>query len=183
MRAVIAVVLGSGIALFAFGCQASPTAPGEVSPAPVRQADLTGAWNGTASDTQGPQTLSWTMTQANATVSGTVVAKAVDPADGTCASCHKNKIGTFSGTISGSDITLTMTFPAGHDAEPTPMCGVTVTVTGSTHADGRITGTYRGADSCEGPFADGTLAMVRQPMSMPLGTPGSTSRALGTRVP
>ena len=81
------------------------------------------------------------------TVSGTAVSRPVDPTDGTCASCHKSKIGTFSGTVSGT----------------TPMCSVTVDGTAAIVTESRITGAYSGADSCEGQFTDGALSMARQP--------------------
>ena len=97
------------------------------------------------------------------TVSGTAVSRPVDPTDGTCASCHKSKIGTFSGTVSGTTLRLTMFFPVGSDAEPTPMCSVTVDGTAAIVTESRITGAYSGADSCEGQFTDGALSMARQP--------------------
>jgi hypothetical protein len=95
-------------------------------------------------------------------VTGTVVAKAVNPDDGSCASCHKNKIGTFSGTVSDAGVTLHLSFPSGSDAAPTPMCGVTVDITAPVPSGDRMTGSYTGADSCEGPFTGGTLAVVRE---------------------
>ena len=160
MRSVLPLVLGTTITLSASGCSGSPAAPNRPS---ARQVNLSGAWSGTGSDTQGPMTLTWALTQAGPTVSGTAISRAVNATDGTCASCHKNKIGTFSGTVSGTTLTLTMFFPDGSDAEPTPMCSVTVDGTAASITESRIAGAYSGADSCEGPFTDGALTMARQP--------------------
>lgn len=170
MRAVIRIVVG--VVVFAVmssasGCTgpiagpASPTAPGVQPPPPDRPVDLTGTWEGTGSDNQGPEKLAWTLTQTGQAVSGTAISTAVNATDGTCASCHKNKIGTFSGTVSGTTLTLTMTFPAGSNAAPTPICGVTISSTIPTLGD-TISGTYSGSDSCEGPFSQATFTMTRQ---------------------
>ena len=155
ITSVLLVVLGTAVTLSASACRVSPTAP--------RQVNLSGIWTGTGSDTQGAAILKWALTQTGNTVLGSAISRPADPTDGTYASCHKNKIGTLSGTVSGTTLTLTMFFPAGSDAEPTPMCSVTVDAAAPSITVARITGAYSGADSCEGPFADGILAMVRQP--------------------
>lgn len=85
---------------------------------------------------------------------------AVDPADGTCGSCHKVKKGTFAGTLSGSTLSVSMKFPAGGDV-PAPICVVDLNGT-ATVVDRRITGSYTG-DTCEGVFADGKIELTRQP--------------------
>jgi hypothetical protein len=84
----------------------------------------------------------------------------VDVADGTCASCHKIKGGTLSGTISGAGLTVTMVFPTGGDV-PTPICGVTFEATAAGITKDRIVATYSGVDSCEGPITDGAFTMTR----------------------
>ena len=53
--------------------------------------------------------------QTGTAVSGTVATQAVNPNDGSCNSCHRNKNGSVSGAISGSTLTLTMFFAAGGD--------------------------------------------------------------------
>jgi hypothetical protein len=95
-------------------------------------------------------------------VSGTVATRAVDPADGSCASCHKNKSGTLTGTMSSGALTFTMSFPSG-GSDGTPLCGVDMSGT-TTRLIGSLAGaTYSGADSCEGPFSGGAFSMTRQP--------------------
>ena len=155
MRSVLVVVLGIAVTLSLSGCRVSPTAP--------RQVNLSGMWTGTGSDTQGAAILQWALTQTGNTVLGRAISTPADPTDGTCASCHKNKIGTVSGTVSGTTLTLSMLFHAGSDAEPTPMCSVIVYSAAPSITEAKITGAYSGVDSCEGPFTDGALAMVRQP--------------------
>ncbi len=169
MRSLGLAILAAAATTFAFGCRASPAAPGAVAVTPpaARSTDLSGAWSGTGSDNQGDETVSLTITQTGATVSGTAVTRAVNPADGSCASCHKNKVGTLTGTISGTDISLNLSFPSGSEAAPTPMCSVTIAVAASVPSSDRITGAYTGADSCEGPFTGGTVTVTRTPMSRP----------------
>ena len=121
-----------------------------------------GTWTGTGADSQGATTVTWSLTQTDAAVSGTVATRAVNPSDGSCNSCHRNKSGSVSGTIAGSTLTLTMFFAAGVDGDPTPACSAALTGTASSVADGTLTGDYTGADTCEGPFTNGKLAMARQ---------------------
>jgi hypothetical protein len=166
MRPFVLVFLAAVAMTCAFGCREAPTAPGiGLMPPPAQSTGLSGTWTGTGSDNQGEETVSLTMTQAGANVSGTVVTRAVNPADGSCGSCHKDKIGTFTGTISGTDLSLNLTFPSGSDAAPTPICSVAMTIAASISSKDRITGAYTGADSCEGPFTGGTVSIARPPMS------------------
>lgn len=166
MRPLVPAIVAAFATAFAFGCRAMPTAPGAgVTPAPAESTTLSGTWTGTGSDNQGAETVSVTMTQAGGNVSGTVITKAVNRNDGSCASCHKNKVGTFTGTVSGTDISLNLSFLSGTDAAPTPMCSVAITIVASVSSGNRMTGSYTGADSCEGPFSGGTVTMSRPPMS------------------
>jgi len=165
-RPAIGLVAGiGGIVLSVLSCQSSPMAPvappaPSTPPAP-KSISLTGTWSGNLSDAQGAALLTWTVTQSGQDITGTAVTKPANPSDGTCASCHKNKEGTFQGTFTGSTLTLTMAFPGGTPEEPTPHCAVTITGTTSNVADDSITGTYSGSDTCEGPFADGRIALTR----------------------
>ena len=154
MGPIVAVALAGMAAALAADCTMLPVAPTSLQ--------LSGTWDGTGSDAQGAEVISWVMTQTGNTVRGTVSTRAVDPADGSCASCHKNKTGTFTGTIVGSSLTLTMFFPTGGDV-PTPICSVTMVATADGVTDARITSTYTGADTCEGPFTDGTFTMDHRP--------------------
>jgi hypothetical protein len=157
-RPTVALLVGlAGVVASVFACQTSPAAP-----AAPRALNLTGTWSGNLSDAQGAAMVTWTLTQAGQAITGTAVTKPADPNDGTCASCHKNKAGTFNGMLSGTTLTLTMAFQGGDPGEPTPICSVTLAGTSSNITDDSVIGTYSGTDSCEGPFADGKIALTRQ---------------------
>jgi hypothetical protein len=141
-------------------CGGSPAVP--ISPTavtPPQTSTLTGAWSGTGTDSQGATTVAWMLTQTGNTVSGTVRTQAVSPNDGSCNSCHRNKTGTVSGTISGTEASLQMFFAAGADGDPTPICSQMLDVSASRADSTKIVGTYSGADTCEGQLANGTLTM------------------------
>jgi hypothetical protein len=87
--------------------------------------------------------------------------QAVD-ATGSCNSCHRTKTGTFSGTIDGTALSMTMFFPAG-GADQTPLCSATLTGTASNAGADTITVAYSGVDSCEPPASNGTLVMTHSP--------------------
>src|SRR5262245_7552523 len=89
----------------------NPIAP----PPPTAAVNLSGTWSGTGSDSFGPELVTWVLTQSGTSVSGTAALNAVDPADGSCGSCHKVKRGTLTGTLSGTSLSVTMKFPAGGD--------------------------------------------------------------------
>ena len=112
------------------------------------------------SDSFSPELVTWVITQSGSTLSGTAEINAVDPADGTCGSCHKVKKGTLTGTVTGSTVAIAMKFPAGGDV-PAPICDADLSATG-TLADRRITATYTGTDTCEGTYSNGTIELTRQ---------------------
>jgi len=157
----------AALALCAAACGGSaptaPTAPtGPSQPAPpASSVNLAGAWSGTGSDPQGSERMSWMLTASGSAVSGTADLAPLNAADGSCASCHKFKAGTVSGTVSGSSVAMKIVFPAGGDGVPTPMCTITFDATASTVAPNRIEATYSGDDSCEGPIVGGTFVMTR----------------------
>jgi hypothetical protein len=149
------------------GCGSSPAAPNVTTPPTTTttttipsDVNLTGTWTGTGKDAQGPETFRWTVTQTGDRIAGAVVIDPTDPADGTCGSCHKQKTGTVSGTLSGSALTLTLDFPAG-GADLTPLCGITMNASATDVAADRIVAAYTGTTTCEGPITDGTLVVVR----------------------
>jgi hypothetical protein len=157
----------------AIACGASVTIPTPATPqtttsatatvtAPIASGALGGLWQGTATDSQGATIVTWTLTQTGSTVSGTVKEQAVNPNDGSCGSCHRNKSGTFSGSIDGATLMLTMHFAAGADGDPTPACDATLAGSASMPAANQLAASYSGADSCEGPFLNGNLPMTRQ---------------------
>jgi len=141
----------------------TPTATPAPTPAPQPKAlDLAGTWSGTSVDSQGTTVVDWTVTESGNELSGTVKTNAPDPTDGSCNACHRNKSGTFTGTISGSTLTMTMKFAAGVNGDPTPICSATMTGSADSLTEGRLTGTYTGSDTCEGSFLNGKIEMARR---------------------
>ena len=139
-----------------------PTSPSS-APRPLVSLGATnfgGTWHGTGTDAQGPETFTWSLTQTGEAISGTSILEPADPTDGTCGSCHKQKVGTVSGAITGTTLTLTLAFPAG-GGDLTPLCGITMALATSEVTPGRIAGAYTGTTTCEGPITDGALVMVR----------------------
>ena len=157
MQVTLAVLSATALALLAISCGGSPAAP---LAAPSPSVDLAGTWDGTGVDSQGATTVTWALRQTGTSVSGTVATKSAD-ADGSCNSCHRNKTGTFSGTIAGTTLALTIFFAAGVDGDPTPACTATLTGTATSTVADMLTTAYSGADSCEGQFLNGTLVMAR----------------------
>ena len=129
--------------------------------APTQVLNVSGGWSGTSTDSQGVTVVEWTLVQNGTTVTGTVRTNAPDPTDGSCNSCHRNKSGTVSGTVSGSMLGMTMTFAAGVDGDPTPICSATMTGTATLNASAELGGAYTGSDTCEGAFLNGSLTMTR----------------------
>ena len=123
---------------------------------------LAGTWTGTGVDSMGTIILTWGLIQTGASISGSVKMQAVDTA-GSCNSCHRNKSGTFSGTVSGTAVTLSMSFPTGAADDPTPACSATLTATASSVAGDALAAAYSGVDSCEPPALNGTVVMTRNP--------------------
>jgi hypothetical protein len=139
---------------------ATPTVP--TAPSQPRTLDLGGTWSGTSVDSQGITVVDWTVTQSGTELSGTVKTNAPHPTDGSCNACHRNKSGTFTGTISGSTLTMTMKFAAGVNGDPTPICSATMTGSADSLTEGRLNGTYTGSDTCEGSFLNGKIDMARK---------------------
>ena len=151
-----APLVAAALLLAMTGCSSSPAAPNSANSA----LNISGSWTGTGTDAQGPEKFRWTLTQTGSTLTGTAIMDPGDPADGSCASCHKQKNGTVSGTISGTALTLTLDFPKG-GSDLTPLCGITMTATTSDVAAGRIAAAYTGTTTCEGPITDGMLVVAR----------------------
>jgi hypothetical protein len=162
-------VIVAALAAGSCGSMAAPAAPSTSTPAPAAPQpaalNLSGAWSGGATDSQGPASVSWTLAQSGANVTGTVRTNALNPDDGSCSSCHRNKSGTVTGTLSvtanTTALTLTMSFAAGVDGDPTPACSATLTATSSSLSSSNVVADYSGSDTCEGTFANGTLTMHR----------------------
>jgi hypothetical protein len=161
MRAITVALAGALVAASLPACQSTSLAPTPLAQPPSSTAalNISGTWNGTGSDSFSQELVTWVLTQSGTSVTGTVDFKPVDPSDGSCASCHKVKKGTFAGTLSGTTLSVAMKFPAGGDV-PTPICVADLNGT-ATVDDRRITATYTGADTCEGFFADGKIDLSR----------------------
>jgi hypothetical protein len=145
----------------ACGSPTMPSTPLAATP-PTTSASAAGAWSGTSVDSQGTTIVTWTITQTETQVSGTVQTRAPGVDDGSCNFCHRNKSGTFTGTMAGDVLTVNLQFAAGVDGDPTPICSATMTGSVSGVAAGRLSGSYTGSDSCEGAFLNGTIAMTRK---------------------
>lgn len=142
----------------------TPTTPTPTVAAPAGNTSLTlaGTWNGTGSDPQGDEQLTLTVTQSGTTLSGVADMKAKNAADGSCASCHKFKSGTLSGSVNGAALTMKLIFPSGGDGVPTPMCSISFDASAAGVTSDRIAATYTGDDSCEGSISGGTFTITRQ---------------------
>jgi len=90
--------------------------------------------SGTSVDSQGATVVTWTLTQDGAQASGTVTTRAPDPLDGSCNACHRDKSGSFSGTIVGRVLAMDMRFAAGVDGDPTPLWSAIMTGSASSSA-------------------------------------------------
>jgi len=137
----------------------SIVAPG----APPSQAplNLSGTWTGSGSDGLGPETFSWVLAQSGNALSGSASMRPLSQTDGSCASCHKVKDGSISGSIAGTAVTLKMSF-ALDGSQPTPTCLVTIDVSTSNVTSTSLSSSYNGSDSCEPAVALGSITMTRQ---------------------
>ena len=163
MRPLVPLLI-AGLLIPLAGCgspmASAPAAPTTTSPPTATSANLTGTWTGTGNDAQGAETFTWTVTQTGDRLSGSVALDSANRNDGSCGSCHKQKSGTLTGTLSGGALTLTLDFPEG-GSDITPLCGITMHASTSDVAAGRIAATYTGTTTCEGAITDGTLIVTR----------------------
>lgn len=175
MRTIDIVLLGA-LTAWLVACGSMPpaltTAPSPAAPAPAPPSPapappsvpvsvaVSGTWTGRGADSFSPELVTWVIEQSGSALSGTAEINAVDPADGTCGSCHKVKRGTLTGTLSGNTVSISMKFPAGGDV-PTPICAADFSAIG-TVVDRRITATYTGTDTCEGVYSNGVMDLARQ---------------------
>jgi hypothetical protein len=136
----------------------APTTP--VIPVAPSGTNLSGTWTGAGTDAQGAETFTWTVTQTGDRLSGSVVLNSANPTDGSCGSCHKQKTGTLDGTLSAGALSLTLDFPEG-GSDITPLCGITMHAGTADVTATRITATYTGTTTCEGPITDGAFVVTR----------------------
>ena len=157
-------LVAGAVGCLIFAACSSPPVPSPIAPPPPSPGpnpSLVGTWTGTGVDSMGTISLTWGLNQTGSDLSGTVSMQSLDAA-GSCNSCHRTKTGTFSGTINGTTISMTMFFPKG-GADVTPECSATLNGTSSNVATDTLTVAYSGVDSCEPPASNGTLVMTHSP--------------------
>jgi len=114
--------------------------------------NIAGTWKGTASDSTGPGDITLTITQSDASVSGTATFNLTGtPVTGR---------GTLSGSVSGSTLHVTISIPAGGFDAPYTTCTATMNTDGQI-GSGSITATYSGTNSCGGPISSGTMTLSK----------------------
>ena len=168
MKSVLPIIMVTALAVLGISCgggDGSSASPSSGSTAPPQV-----TWIGTGEDSNETNVnnstpiattiVTWTLTQTGASVSGTVTTLSTDSPNTTCNSCHRTKTGTLSGTIDGTTLTWTASFPGG---DLTPICTATLTGTVSGITETSLSGVYTGEDFCEGQFLNGTLTLARQP--------------------
>jgi hypothetical protein len=170
MKPVLTLITAVAIAAIESSCGAGMGMPG-ASPMNSSAGGPPPTFAGTGVDSNpntgagasgmGTTVVTWNVVQSGNNISGTVTTQSTD-APGTCASCHRSRTGTLSGTVSGSTLKWTATFPADAAHDPTPSCAATLTGTISDMTANSVSGSYSGADTCEGQYTDGTLTMTRQ---------------------
>ena len=154
MTKVFAAVL---LAAFTAACgNSSPTGPSGMTPA-----SMAGTWAGSSSDSSnsmgtgsmmgqaGLGAMTWQLTQSGSTVTGSM----------SFSGMQGGRPGSFSGTMSGDDMTLTMDLPSGSMMSS----GCSARATGTARVSGTtMTGTYGGSNSCTGAFTNGQMTMTRR---------------------
>ena len=136
------------VCLAGFACKGGSSTPTGPSPA-----NISGAWSGSASDSSGPGTMTWQLTQSGSSFSGTLTMR-----DTTTSVTGR---GSVSGTLSGSSLQFSLSVPAGGFDNPYATCTATVSGSGSASPTA-ITATYTGSSSCTGTIASGQLSLNRQ---------------------
>jgi hypothetical protein len=134
------------------GGSGSPTQPppSSASSGPI---SLTGNWSGTASDSSGPGQVTWQLTQAGTSFSGTATL--------TDGSTGLGGRGTVSGTVSNTSIHFSISIPAGGFDSPYAACTAEVSGDGQV-STASITGTFAGSNSCTGAITSGQLTLNKQ---------------------
>ena len=97
----------------------------------------------------GMGTMTWPLTQSGFTVTGSM----------NFSGMQGRRSGSFSGTMSGDEMTFTMDMPI----DSMMSSGCTARATGTARVNGTtMTGTYSGSNSCTGSFANGQMTMTRR---------------------
>ena len=159
MTRAFAVVL---LTWFAAACGGnSPTTPSGLT-APM---SVTGTWAGLGSDSSSSMgagsmmgqadmgTMTWQLTQNESTVTGAMSFSG--------SGMQNRTAGSFLGTMSGDDMTLTMDLPT----VSMMSSGCSSRATGTARVNRTtmtMTGTYSGSNSCSGAFTSGQMTMTRR---------------------
>jgi len=114
--------------------------------------NLSGSWSGAASDSSGPGTTVWQLTQSGSAFSGTVTM--IDTSSGASGR------GSVSGTMSGTKVAFAITIPAGGFDDPWAACTADLTGTATATA-AALSGTYTGSNSCTGSVTSGQLTLAK----------------------
>ncbi len=145
------------VSMFLISCGKSSTSPQNSTSTPTLALNLTGTWSGSVADSSGagvPGPCTWQIVQSGDSISGTFLARA-----GSGGSIVIN--GTVSGTISGTTLNFTMAVPVGGIQSPI-YATCTINLSGSAAlTNTTINGTYKGNNSCSGPFTNGQLALTK----------------------
>jgi hypothetical protein len=136
------------------GDSGAPTQPSPPTPPTPATASVAGTWVGPATDSSGGGPMSWQLTQANTSFSGTVTM--TDTATGI------EGRGSVSGTVSASSLHFSISIPAGGFDHPFESCSAAVSGDGEV-SSASLMGTYTGSSSCGGSIASGTLSLSKQP--------------------
>ncbi len=123
---------------------------GSTDPQPM---DLTGTWSGTASDSTGPGRMTWRLTQTGTMLAGSV--SALTPSGTVVFN------GTFSGTITGTNLRFAIEVPKG-GIVGFPGCSVSINGSSTNITTSGIAGIYTGNNSCTGPFSSGSFSLMKQ---------------------
>jgi hypothetical protein len=148
IRAALLGVFGAGTVT----CGGSSPQPATPSSPSISSVALNGVYSGRSSDTSGPGNMSWTVSQAGASVSGAVAA--VTPKEAVAFT------GALSGTLSGTTLSFTIAV-SNSGISKFPNCSATLNGTATGVTNLAIAGSYIGTNSCTGSFTGGQFALTK----------------------
>jgi hypothetical protein len=149
-RTLVTLFSAALLAACLTGCASSTPA----SPTTWTQiVSLAGTYAGNASDSSGPGTMTWALTQRGANISGTMTTATPLGA--------VQFLGNISGKLSGATLTFTITVPQG-GVSAFLTCPITITGSANGVTSRTIAGTYSGTTSCSAPFTNGQFALTKQ---------------------
>jgi hypothetical protein len=134
-------------------CSSDGKSDGPTGPSNPAPASVSGTWSGSATDSSGGGAMSWQLTQADTSISGT--ATITDTGTGVTGR------GSISGTLSGSSLRFSIAIPARGFDSPFESCSATVSGDAQASAS-TLTGTYTGSNSCAGSIASGSFTLNKQ---------------------